>query len=408
MVSGSKYDLLLYGATGFTGALAAKYVTKQYGSGIRWAVAGRSKAKLEALKQECQGFPDVVIADSADQAALDAMVVQTKVVVTFAGPFARYGTGLVAACAKAGVDYCDITGETDFVREMIAKHDEAAKASGARIVSLCGHDSLPWDISVLMLTKKLKEKNPDNELARIEFWDKIKSRASGGTLETAFGIMFGKKKPKPAEVKALGYDPLLKPHAGESGPSEYKLSAKNVWPLQTSNPKLGNSGHRTYFFMAGVNANAVKRSNALNKYGKKVVYCEGQAFSGLCKAVMYLAGLALFGLGLAIPPIRALLRKYVLPKPGEGPSEEFMNSGFLAITGVATGTDGAIAKSTIRFPVDPGYKDTARMAVEAGLALSLDGAKLTNQSGGVYTPGCCQGEVVLDRLLKTGTAFEYH
>merc|ERR1711904_574189 len=115
-----------------------------------------------------------------------------------------------------------------------------------------------------------------------------------------------------------------------------KVTAKNVSYFQKSNPKLGNAGHRTFFFMAGVNANAVKRSNALNNYGKKVVYCEGQAFSGLCKAFSYLGGMAMFGLGLAIPPIRALLRKYVLPKPGEGPSEEFMDSGFLAVTGVAT------------------------------------------------------------------------
>lgn len=408
MSSGKNYDLLLFGATGFTGTLAAKYVTKQYGSDIHWALAGRSKSKLEQLKQECQGIPDVVIADSGDQASIEAMVAKTRVVVTFAGPFARYGKGLVAACAKAGVDYCDITGESDFVREMIAKHDETAQASGARIVSFCGHDCVPWDLSVLMLAKKMKEKNPSAELAKVHFWDKIKSIPSGGTLETAMDIKYGPKKEKAPELRALGYDPLLKPSGGETGPSEFKLNAKNVSSLQTSNPKLGHAGHRTFFFMAGVNANAVKRSNALNKYGKKVMYCEGQAFSTLYKAVLYLSKLAMLGLGLAIPPIRALLRKYVLPKPGEGPSEEFMNSGFLDVTGVATGTDGSTVKSTMRFPVDPGYKDTARMAVEAGLSLSLDSAKLANPKGGVFTPACCQGEVLLDRLIKTGSAFEYH
>eukprot|EP00746_Dinoflagellata_sp_MGD_P082818 gnl/MRDRNA2_/MRDRNA2_32906_c0_seq1.p1 gnl/MRDRNA2_/MRDRNA2_32906_c0~~gnl/MRDRNA2_/MRDRNA2_32906_c0_seq1.p1 ORF type:complete len:408 (-),score=67.75 gnl/MRDRNA2_/MRDRNA2_32906_c0_seq1:13-1236(-) len=406
MSSGKKYDLLLFGATGFTGTLAAKYVTKQYGSSIHWAIAGRSQSKLDQLKQECQGLPDIVIADSSNQASIEAMVVKTKVVVTFAGPFARYGKGLVEACVKAGVDYCDITGESDFVREMIAKHDEAAQSSGARIVSFCGHDCIPWDLSVLMLAKKLKEKNPDNQLVKVQFWDKIKSQASGGTLETAFDIMFGPKKPKAPEVKALGYDPLLKQRE-ETGPSEYKVSAQNVSMLQMANPKLGHSGIRTFFFMAGVNANAVKRSNALNKYGKKLTYCEGQAFSSLFKALKYLAGLAVFGLGLAIPPVRAALRKYVLPKPGEGPSEEFMNTGFLDVIGVATGSDGSTAKSTIRFPVDPGYKDTARMAVESGLALSLDGAKLADPRGGVLTPGCCQGEVLLERLRKTGSAFEY-
>lgn len=404
-----QYDLVIYGATGFTGRLASLYVAKQYGSGLKWAIAGRSRQKLEAIQRECQGLPPVIVADSDDDAALAQMVAQTKVVCTFAGPFARYSCKLVAACVAAGVDYCDITGEVDWVREMIAKHDDAAKKSGARIIHLCGHDSLPWDVMTLMLTKKLRESNPNAELKRVDFWDDIKSQPSGGTLETAFGILFGKdgKKPKAAEVKALGFDPLLKLQDG-SAASEHKLSAKNVSVMEGADPKKGHTAVRTMFFMAGVNANAVKRSNALNGYGKQVVYSEGQSFGSSISAIMYLAGLAMLGLGLAIPPTRYLLRKFVLPKPGEGPSEKFMQSGFLNLTGVARSTEGQVAKATLRFPVDPGYLDTARMCVEAGLALALDGAKLGNAAGGVRTPGACQGEAVLQRLLKTGSAFEYH
>jgi len=409
MASGKKYDIIIFGATGFTGGLACQYVTKEYSGTIRWAIAGRSQDKLNKLREECQNKPDVVIADSGNQASIEAMVAQTKVVVTFAGPFCRYGSGLVEACAKSGTDYCDITGESDWVREMIAKYDDVARASGARIVSKCGHDSLPWDITTLMLVKKLREKESSCELAKIEFWDDIKSSPSGGTLETAFSIMFGEKQKKAEEVKALGYDPMLKLPAGASGPSDYQVKAKNVSFLETANPKKGHSATRTLFFMAGVNANALKRSNALNKYGTKVTYCEGQQFSGIVPAVCHLAGMAALGLGLYIPPIRFLMRKYILPKPGEGPSAEFMDSGYLTITGVATGTDSSTAKATMRFFVDPGYKDTARMAVESGLALALDSSKLPNQAGGVFTPGCCQGEVVLDRLMKHGkTAFEYN
>lgn len=406
----SKYDIVIYGATGFTGRLAALYIAKQYGSTIRWAIAGRSQQKLEAIKSECQahqGDCGILIADSNDESALAAMVAQTKVVCTFAGPFIRYGSKLVAACVTAGVDYCDITGESEWVRGMITKHDDDAKASGARIVHLTGHDSLPWDILAFMLAKKLKEGNASSEVKRIEFWDHIKSAPSGGTLETAMGIMFGKDGKKAPEVKALGYDPLLKLQVG-SGASSFKLSAKNVGFYEGASAKKGNSCARTLFFMAGVNANTVKRSNALNGYGKNLVYCEGQAFKSSLKAFKYLVGLVLFGICLHIKPLRYLLRKYVLPKPGEGPSEEAMKEGYLKIMGVATSTDDRVAKATISFPVDPGYLDTARMCVEAGLTLSMDGDKLHNKSGGVTTPAACQGEAVLERLLKTGSAFEYH
>jgi len=406
MSAAGKYDIIIFGATGFTGRLAALYVTKQYGKSIRWAIAGRSESKLASIKRECQDIPDIVVADSGDAEALKQMVARTKVVVTFAGPFARYGSKLVEACAAAGVDYCDITGESDWVRDMIAKHDDQAKASGAHIVHLCGHDCLPWDITTMMLAKKLKEQGA-GELKSIEFWDDIKSSPSGGTLETAFGIMFGAegKIKKSEEQKALGFDPLTKSLDGSQ--STCKTSAQNVSFLELADSKKDHNAVRTMFFMAGVNANAVKRSNALNKYGQKLTYREGQEFSGVCGAVAYMTGIMALGVALYIPPLRWLLQKYVLYKPGEGPSEEYMESGYLNVTGVATAMDGRTAKATMRFPVDPGYKDTARMAVESGLALSLEGSRLSNVAGGVLTPAACQGEVVLERLLKTGSTFDY-
>lgn len=404
-----QYELVIYGATGFTGRLAALYLAKQYESTINWAIAGRSQAKLDAIRVECGGIPDVLIADSGDEAALAALVAKTKVVCSFAGPFSRYGSKLVAACAASGTHYCDITGEIDWVREMIAKYDEKARQSGARIVSLTGHDSLPWDIMTLMLSKKLRESNPNAELKRVEMFDHIKSAPSGGTLETAVGILFGQDaKVKAPEVKALGYDPLLKLNRDGAGASEFKVSAKNVGFVEGADAKKGHAMVRSNFFMAGVNANTVKRSNALNGYGKSVVYCEGMTWKSSFGAYRFMLGMALFGVALAIPPIRWLLRKFVLPKPGEGPSEESMKKGFLNITGVGTSTEGKVVKATMRFSVDPGYLDTARMCVESGLTLALDEAKLHNKTGGVLTPACCQGEAVLNRLLSTGTAFEYH
>jgi len=310
----------------------------------------------------------------------------------------------VAQCVEAGCDYCDITGEMKYVREMTAKHDDAARAKGSRIVCLCGHDSLPWDITTFMLAKKLKEQG-STELASVNFWDDILSKPSGGTLETAVGIMSGADgKVEAPEVTALGYDPLLKMADGSK--SQSKVDVQNVTTPELACPSKGHSAVRTFFVMSGVNANAVKRSNALNGYGPKMVYREGQAHASLGAALKATATLGAFGLAMAIPPTRNFLKNNVLPQPGEGPSEEFMAKGYLNLTGVATGNDGQVVKATMRFPVDPGYKDTARMAIESGLALALDSDDLESKAGGVFTPGCCQKEVVLKRLLQTGTTFE--
>ena len=260
-----KYDLVLYGATGFTGVLAVRYLNATYGHklGVKWCIAGRSELKLKKLAAEYGGDCDYQVADAADEAALIKMVKSTKVVASTAGPFSRYGTLLVSICAKLGCDYCDITGETNWVREMIAKYDQIARTTNARIVVHCGHDSIPWDISSYMLAKKLKE-DYNEEVIKFDFYDDIKSAPSGGTLETAFGIMFGTDKGKKfTEQKKLGYDALLKNPKG--GKSDFSLKARNVSLLKFSPKK--SLPHRTFFFMAPVNANAVKRSNALNHYG---------------------------------------------------------------------------------------------------------------------------------------------
>jgi len=390
-----KYDLVLFGATGFTGRLATAYIAEQYGSRVRWAVAGRSADKLAALATECGGDAGIIVADSEDVAALEQMVSQTKCVASFAGPFARYGSNLVAVCAKAGVDYVDITGEIDWVRSMIEKHDDEARESGARIVPLCGHDSVPWDLTTMALARELRKTG--DRLTTVELWDRIRSAPSGGTLETALGIMNG----APAKKSALGFDPLLK--TADGAPSANKLTVNNV----TRATAEADGGARGFFVMANVNAATVKRSNALLGYGESVTYREGQAFSSLGKARK--VELVLLGLFLVLksPPLTRLARwAGWLPKPGDGPSEETMRSGFLRVTGEARGVNGGRAKATLTFPTDPGYKDTARMAVEAGLALALDEDQRIAARGGVLTPASCQGEVLLERLLATGSTLE--
>mmetsp|Transcript_5113 Transcript_5113/g.10763 ORF Transcript_5113/g.10763 Transcript_5113/m.10763 type:complete len:409 (+) Transcript_5113:36-1262(+) len=399
-----KYDLVLYGATGFTGVLATKYLAATYGQklGVKWAIAGRSAEKLKKLSAEHGGGCDFLVADAADEDAIIKMVKQTKVIASTAGPFARYGTLLLATCAKLGTDYCDITGETNWVREMIAKYDNVARATKARIVVHCGHDSIPWDLSAYLLASKLK-KDTGEEVAKLDFYDDIKSAPSGGTLETAFGIMFGKEnRGKFTEQKKLGFDALLLNASG--GKSEYGLKARNVDLLKFSNKKA--LPHRSFFFMAPVNANAVKRSNALNKYGPSIKYVEGQSFTSRLGAILYVLSWAIYGVFVYIAPLRFLMRKFFLPKPGQGPSEEYMDSGHLNVLGVCTGTSGTTVKSMMSFSVDPGYKDTARMLVESALVLALEGEKVEG-GGGVLTPGACQKDLLLERLKETGTVFKY-
>mmetsp|Transcript_50190 Transcript_50190/g.92720 ORF Transcript_50190/g.92720 Transcript_50190/m.92720 type:complete len:399 (-) Transcript_50190:116-1312(-) len=394
------YSLILYGATGFTGQLAAEYVARQYASAPwKWAIAGRSREKLEQLKERVGADCGLLVADSQDEAAVAEMVKQTKVVVSFAGPFHVYGSKLVAACAAAGTDYCDITGEIGWVRDMIALHHDQARESGARIVHLCGHDSVPWDLMTMKLAHKLKEMGA-SELDRVDMWDSIWSKPSGGTIETAMKVLFDKPPDKLPEVERLGYDPLLKPRRGTEK-SPYGVRAENVNAIDLQGQP------RTFFFMAGVNANTVKRSNALCGYGTKVLYREGQESQTTIGAIGKMMGLAFLGLAFVTPPVRALLRRYVLPAPGEGPSQEEMAQGYLVVTGVGKSPDGKVVKAQMGFPVDPGYKDTARMAVESGLALALDGDKLVNAEGGVLTPASCQGDVLLQRLVATGTTFEF-
>lgn len=389
------FELTLYGATGFTGRLAAQYITASYPK-LKWAIAGRSEAKLKALQAECDGKPSIVLADAQDEAALRKLAAGTAVVVACAGPFSQYGSKLVACCAAAGTDYCDITGEIPWVREMIAAHDDTARKSGARIVHLCGHDSIPWDLSTLMLANKLAEKN--EQLKRVDFYDDIVSAPSGGTLTTAMGLMFGGAgKPGPAQ-KALGYDALLKPAQGTEPASTVK--ARNVKYLDTKGKRP-----RVNFFMSGVNASAVKRSNALNHYSDSpVVYCEGWACSNLLVALWSIVKTTVLGLLMLCPPTRWVLLQF-LPKPGEGPSKESMDAGYLTVHGIATGSGGSTVQSTMHFSTDPGYKDTARMVVESALALSLDKVKCP---GGVFTPAACQKEVLLKRLQATGTTFSFH
>eukprot|EP01038_Epipyxis_sp_PR26KG_P008390 gene8390-11347_t len=396
-----KYDLVLYGATGFTGRMAVEYISKRYGvdsnTVIRWAISGRRKEALQDIQLQInKSYPgvsfDIIIADASDSAALDIMTKQTKVVITAAGPFSKYGSELVKICAVNGTHYCDITGETDWGREMIDKFDNIAKESGARIVHFCGHDCIPWDISVLECSKYLKQKG--ESLTEVHCYDEIFAGASGGTLATAFSILGSRTVYK----STLGFDPLLKTSNGNK--SENKLIVKNTSFLTFANEYQRWTGP---FVMAMVMANCIRRSNSLNNYSTKLVYKEAEVYPSYMAGFVTIVGYIITGL-VALNPILSwlFLKLGLLPSPGEGPSEDRMNQGFLKVTTIGTGSNGGKVRVMFYFPTDPGYRDTARMLVESGLALALEGDKI-KVGGGIYTPAACQGDVLTQRLLATGS-----
>lgn len=389
-----EFQLVLYGATGFTGQLAAHWIANNH-PGLKWAIAGRNRDALDKIRNKV-GAPNlpIIVADSSDIPSIDALVRRTKVVMSTAGPFALFGENLVKACAQNGTHWADITGEIDWVREMIDKNDEAARRSGAMIVSLCGHDSVPWDLCVFKLHKCLQEKN--DSLSRVELFDDIRAQASGGTMATVFNALEGKTKFKRAN---LGYDPLLKDLDGRKDLS--KFAVRN--PMVIGWSKLNKSWFGP-FFMASVNANCVRRSNALLKYSPGLSYAEAQSFPNLFECLNQNVLLLVFATMLASYPLRWLMLTLgFLPKPGQGPTAEQMEAGHLVVTGYGAGQNGQKAKCVMTFNRDAGYLDTARMLAECALLLAEKDPR--NPDGGCHTPASAFGEDLLDRLCATGTQF---
>eukprot|EP01061_Rhynchopus_euleeides_P000378 TRINITY_DN1024_c0_g1_i1.p1 TRINITY_DN1024_c0_g1~~TRINITY_DN1024_c0_g1_i1.p1 ORF type:complete len:506 (+),score=190.34 TRINITY_DN1024_c0_g1_i1:36-1520(+) len=394
-----KYDVVLLGATGFTGGLAAKYLGKQYQGGkVKWAIAGRRRDALEKVKAALPNpaDADIIIVDTSKEETLHDLVYNTRAVITTAGPFGRYGTNVVRFCAHYGTHYADITGEVNWVREMIDRFDVIAKKTGARIVNCCGHDSVPWDLGTFGVVDAARREDPNAQLKKVVHVNRIKSQPSGGTLETVFSIMFGTDKYQ----SAIKYDPLL--NTADQEKSDFFLKLAPVILRQYE-------GHwHSYAVMSSANSMIARRSNALLKYGKNVHYEEGQVTSGFLAALVSTLELITFAAVVAFPPALWAARKYVLPKPGQGPSEKFMNTGFLHITSTAEFEEGSkvkTARSTFFFKTDPGYRDTARMLVEAGLTMALTPKGNLPDTAGVLTSATALGNPYLERLCDTGSTY---
>ncbi len=393
------YDIIVWGASGFTGRLVVDYMSKhQTTSNLRWAVAGRNTNKLEEVLsgREVQ----ILQAESHDTESLEALVRQGRVILTTVGPYARYGSELVAACVRHGTHYCDLTGEVHWMHEMISKHQQEAKDSGARIVHTCGFDSIPSDIGVFYLQKQMQARHgvaaKHIKYRTISF----SGGASGGTIDSMMAMM-EKAKEDPSISKIIA-DPYAL-NDGKKGLDE--PDRMSPYFDEDFDSWVGP------FIMAAINTRVVRRTNELlgGIYGTDFRYDEGTlsgkgaggffGATGVGIGTGALAGLASFS------PTRSILKR-VLPKPGEGPSKEARDKGFFEIEllGIHPNDTSKNIKVRIKGDKDPGYGSTSKMIAESALALAQDDLDV---GGGFWTPASAMGEALLKRLPEgAGVTFE--
>jgi short subunit dehydrogenase-like uncharacterized protein len=415
-MSDRPFDIILFGATGFTGKLVAEYLAKEAkGRDVKWAIAGRNPVKLEAVRAELArtdpALSDLhlLTAESHDVAALDKLAPQARVVCTTVGPYLKYGKELVAACARAGTSYCDLTGETPFVRMSADTFDEEAKKTKARIVHCAGFDSIPSEMSAL-----LAHEHAGEDLAWVKmFVAKMSGGLSGGTISSLFTIMEQAKSDR--EVRRLLFDPHgLDPERGTASKDPFEDDQRAI----KFDKDIGR--WTAPFVMAAVNTRMVRRSHAILKgenqkgYGPHFRYNEAMSFAkgpaGLAAASLVVAGLGAFMAAAAIDPVRGLLERTVLPAPGEGPSKEQQERGFFEMRIVAKTESGKKITGRIAGNKDPGYGQTAVMLAESAMCLAKDisGEDALPERFGVLTPATAMGMPLVKRLRAAGMTLEAH
>ena len=387
-MSEREFDLVVFGASGYTGKLVAEYIQNEYvgDQSLKWALAGRNKDKLAGIKEDLNLESDLTIleVDSNDQESLDAMTSAAKCILTTVGPYQLYGSNLVESCAKNGTDYVDLTGEPGWMYEMINEHKEAAKKSGARIVFSCGFDSIPFDLGVYFVQQAVRDKfgKPAQHVrGRVKA---MNGEFSGGTI-ASLGATMATLKEKPELIKVLANPFSLT--EGFEGPtqlddSKVLLDEKlNMWVAP--------------FVMAPINTKNIHRSNALlgHEYGEDFCYDE-----------MMIAGEGEEGKQIADAMTSANpMGGEDVPQPGEGPSQESREQGNNDVQFFADIDEGYI-EARVTGDMDPGYGSTSKMITESAMCLIHD---CNDLSGGIYTPAPAMGNKLIKRLIeKAGLTFD--
>jgi short subunit dehydrogenase-like uncharacterized protein len=398
-----KYDIVLYGATGFVGQQTVAYLT-QHAKGVSWAIAGRSLPRLQAVLRDLKVRVPIIVADAQDTQALHALAAQTRVVLSSAGPFALYGSQLVAACVQHKTHYVDITGETPWVRAMIDAHHAQAAADGTRIVPDCGFDSVPSDIGAYVVVQEMLRRHGE-PCVDVKASFSLRGGLNGGTLASVLNIM------AKGEAKAFANPFLLNPghrksttdaaHQDPVGPHRDADFAAWVGP----------------FFMGPINTRVVRRSAALwqasgdTAYGKHFHYQEYLRFGAGAVAAVAAAGMSAGALvgqsALQFSPVRKLTSA-VAPKPGEGPSPRAMDGGSFRCDLIGKSASGNTVRAIVSDKGDPGNRATTKMVCESALALALDFDKLPGgpDRGGVISPAYALGDALVQRLRNAGMKIE--
>ena len=383
----SDFDIIVYGATGYTGRLVAEHLLKTYGVGkdLAWAIAGRNAGKLAEVRAEI-GASDslpLVVADASDPKSLAAMVARTKAIITTVGPYQLYGSPLVEACAAAGVDYVDLTGESHWIAKMIPAHEAAAKKSGARIVFSCGFDSIPFDLGVFFAEETAKKKFGAYAPRARGRMRAMQGGFSGGTLASGMATMAAQQADP--SIGAVLADPFaLTP--GFSGPAQpdgettYEDKAAGSWVAP--------------FMMAGINTKAVHRSNFLlgHPWGRDFQYDEMLMIPGPPDPNAPPAAGFSFGGGS-------------MPKPGEGPSKAEREKGFFDQVVIAEFPNGRSVRVSVKGDMDPGYGSTSKMLGESAVCLVRDVPR-SQTPGGCWTTASAMGDALIRRLqANAGVTF---
>jgi short subunit dehydrogenase-like uncharacterized protein len=386
MTTSRDLDIVLFGATGFTGGLVAEYLAENAPDGLRWALAGRSLSRLEAVRDGL-GSADVELiqADVSDSASLVTLAARSRVVITTVGPYLEFGEPLVKACAEAGTDYVDLTGEPEFVDRMFVMYDATARANGARIVHACGFDSIPHDLGAFFTVRELAAGGEITGPLTMKGVVRTNATFSGGTFHSALGQMSRPREMATAsrERRALEVRP------------EGRMS-------RAAKPSLGRDRELGYWLLPlpTIDPFIVARSGrALEAYGPAFTYSHFAGTKTLRYAVGGAVGAGGLALAMQVPPLRAQLGERV--KQGTGPSESRREKSWFTVDFVAE-TDGRTIHTKVSGG-DPGYTETSKMLAESALCLAFD--TLPETSGSVTT-AVAMGDALLERLQAAGIRFD--
>jgi short subunit dehydrogenase-like uncharacterized protein len=391
------FDLVIYGATGFTGALVAEYL-HQTQSGLSWAIAGRSQSKLDLLKDRINA-PDLetIVADSESPDDMRRLVTSTRVVISTVGPYARFGTPLVEACAAEGTHYCDLTGEPQWMASIFERVSPLAEETGARLIHCCGFDSIPSDLGVFVAQQSMMNKHGLFATKVSGRMGKSKGAVSGGTVASML-LAVEQAVSDPIARKVLNdpyglYPSELSP--GSDGPDQRGVRWDDHFESWTGP-----------FVMAAINSKVVRRSNALASlvYGADFSYDESLLVDNRRSGLLMAGGMSIGMTALAIPPLRRLISKR-LPQPGEGPSVSERENGFFEFFVHAhhpTDSENDV-RICVKGKRDPGYGATSRMLAQAGLSLAFDDLDV---EGGIWTPASALGNHLVNRLADVDITFE--